>query len=183
MASIFSHIAVPIGIALALGKRRVPKTLLEAGVISAIAPDVDCAAFAFGIPYQSQFGHRGFMHSIVFALAFAALWAWRQKEFNVPRWGVFAYTFACIMSHPLIDAMTDGGLGIAFFWPFSAERYFFPWRFIPVSPIGGSFFSARGLEVITAELGLIWLPCLALGMLGFFIRKFVLKEKPISCSG
>nr|HRC76832.1 rhodanese-like domain-containing protein [Kouleothrix sp.] len=33
--------------------------------------------------------------------------------------------------HGVLDAMTDGGLGVAFFAPFSATRYFFPFRPIP----------------------------------------------------
>src|ERR1700743_2469207 len=110
MASIFSHPAVPVGIALALGQKRIPKALLFAGIISSIAADIDTVGFAFGVPYESQWGHRGFTHSIVFALALAALWAWRSKELDAQRWVVFAYTLICAISHPVIDAMTDGGL-------------------------------------------------------------------------
>jgi len=59
---------------------------------------------------------------------------------------------ALVASHPLLDALTDGGLGVALLWPFSAERFFFPWRPIPVSPIGVGFFSLRGIRVALAEL-------------------------------
>jgi membrane-bound metal-dependent hydrolase YbcI (DUF457 family) len=59
-------------------------------------------------------------------------------------------------SHGVLDAMTDGGLGIAFFAPFDNTRYFFPFRPVKVSPIGLSFFSARGLDVIWSEL--LWAP-------------------------
>jgi inner membrane protein len=56
------------------------------------------------------------------------------------------------MSHGLLDAFTDGGLGIAFFAPFDSTRYFFPWRPIAVSPIGISeFFSLGGLRVLLIE--------------------------------
>jgi inner membrane protein len=54
--------------------------------------------------------------------------------------------------------MTDGGLGIAFFAPFDNTRYFLPFRPIKVSPIGLSFFSARGLDVIRSELLWVCLP-------------------------
>jgi inner membrane protein len=58
-----------------------------------------------------------------------------------------------IASHGLLDAMTTGGLGVAFFAPFSAERYFFPWRPILVSPIGiERFLSPRGAAVLMSEL-------------------------------
>jgi inner membrane protein len=178
MASIFSHPAVPVAIALVLGNKVIPKPLLQMGAIASVWADVDCMGFAFGIPYESQWGHRGFTHSIVFALAFAALCAWRlPKEFSVNWRLVFAYIFVSAVSHPLLDMLTDGGRGIAIFWPFSTGRFFFPSHPIPVSPIGGSFLSARGLEVFTAELGLIWAPCLTLGGAGFFLRKFMEKKK------
>jgi inner membrane protein len=53
--------------------------------------------------------------------------------------------------------MTDGGLGIAFFAPFSNARYFFPWRPIPVAPLSlGTLLSGRGLRVIRWEMALFW---------------------------
>jgi inner membrane protein len=41
-----------------------------------------------------------------------------------------------IKCSPLLDMLTNGGLGIAVFSPFSRERFFFPVQPIPVSPIG-----------------------------------------------
>ena len=66
---------------------------------------------------------------------------------------------AVIASHGLLDAMTDGGLGVALLWPISNHRYFAPWRPIPVAPIGARMLSGRGLEVVTTEL-LYFLPLL-----------------------
>jgi inner membrane protein len=43
---------------------------------------------------------------------------------------------AAAASHPLLDMLTDGGLGVALLAPLSWERLFFPVRPIPVSPIG-----------------------------------------------
>jgi hypothetical protein len=43
------------------------------------------------------------------------------------RW-VRPYFFVVTASHGALDAMTDGGLGIAFFAPFDNTRYFFPFR-------------------------------------------------------
>ncbi len=52
----------------------------------------------------------------------------------------------------MLDATTNGGLGIAFFSPFDLDRYFLPWRPLQVSPIGlGAFFSDWGWEVIKSE--------------------------------
>ena len=57
------------------------------------------------------------------------------------------------------DSLTNGGLGVAFFWPWSAERYFLPFEVIEVSPIGIGFFSARGAGVLLSELVWVWMPC------------------------
>src|SRR5207244_12820580 len=72
---------------------------------------------------------------------------------------IFLCLFLSSLSHPLLDALTNGGLGVGFFAPFSNRRYFFPYRPIKVSPIGiSSFFSYRGFEVLLSELRWVWLP-------------------------
>jgi len=72
-----------------------------------------------------------------------------------------AYLFLAAASHGLLDALTDGGLGVAFFSPFDNRRYFLPWRPIAVSPIGvRRFFTASGLLVFESELVAVWLPAL-----------------------
>ena len=79
--------------------------------------------------------------------------------------GWWAYFSVVTASHGLLDALTDGGRGIALLAPFSAERFYFPWRPIHVSPIGLRFFSARGLDVALSELQWVWVPCaLAVGV-------------------
>ena len=72
---------------------------------------------------------------------------------------LWVFFFLATASHGVLDAMTDGGLGVAFFAPLSDTRYFFPWRPIVVSPIGvAEFFGPRGLRVLWSELGWVWLP-------------------------
>ncbi|MEO6785712.1 MAG: metal-dependent hydrolase [Chthoniobacteraceae bacterium] len=173
MATILTHPAVPLALGLALGTRVIPRRLLEFGIIASILPDVDVAAFRFGIPYGSMFGHRGFTHSILFAvlvgIAFAAF-----SKVGRERWRtVFLFTTFATLSHGLLDALTNGGLGVGFFVPFSSQRYFFPADWIEVSPIGAGFFSARGVTVLRSELLVVWLPCLAFGLLGFGMRKWM----------
>jgi len=76
-----------------------------------------------------------------------------------PWWSYVLYFFVVTASHGILDAMTDGGRGIAFFAPFDTTRYFFPWRPVRVSPISiRAFFSARGLQILSSELLFIWLP-------------------------
>ncbi len=121
-------------------------------------PDADVVAFPLGIPYADPFGHRGASHSIVFALCCGIL-AWtvvRARRGRSLRWG--AVVTLTVLSHPLLDMLTTGGLGVALWWPGSDERVFFPVRLIPVAPIGMGMLSPRGLQVLLAELG----PCLPL---------------------
>jgi inner membrane protein len=80
----------------------------------------------------------------------------------------------------LLDALTNGGLGVALAWPFDDKRFFFPWRPIEVSPIGAGFFSARGLAVIGSELLRVVLPTaiLATALLAWRRRCDARREMP-----
>ncbi len=174
MPSIITHAAVPLALWCAADRGRIPPRLLAAGVIAAMLPDADVLAFALHIPYADAFGHRGASHSLVFAGVLAALAAVlacfgsRRSVSAVPRQPRLASTtstvqaavfvFACAASHPLLDAMTSGGLGVALAWPWSEHRFFAPWRPIRVSPIAPQFFSARGLATLLSELRWVWLP-------------------------
>ncbi len=163
MPTIFTHPALTL---LKPWFPRVPSRAIAAGIVASMLPDADTIGFAFGIPYGSTFGHRGFTHSIVFALLVATLGTWLLRV-SANRGVTFAFLFLCAISHPILDAFTNGGRGIAFFSPFSNHRYFFPWRPIDVSPIGVRFFSDRGLHVITSELIWVWTPCVVLGLAGW----------------
>jgi inner membrane protein len=78
-------------------------------------------------------------------------------------WQVFLFYFLSCVSHSILDAMTTGGLGVAFFSPFENSRYFFPFRPIKVSPMSvASFFEGKGLVVIKSELIWIGIPTLLL---------------------
>src|SRR6185295_20344681 len=95
----------------------------------------------------------------------------KEKRFT-GRWvGLFAYLFLCTLSHGLLDALTDGGMGVAFFSPFNNERYFFPFRPVRVSPLdAGRFFTARGWVILKSELIWIWIPSLVLVLVAATLR-------------
>src|SRR5262249_56911140 len=81
----------------------------------------------------------------------------RMASLSGPR--LWAFFFLTTASHGVLDAMTNGGLGVAFFAPFSNARYFFPWRPIVVSPISvGEFFGPPGPRVMWSALGSVWVP-------------------------
>jgi len=163
MPTIFTHPAV---VMLKPWFPRIPRSAVEAGILATILPDIDVVAFALHIPYGSTFGHRGFTHSIVFALlvAMATTLLLRPRSHRA---ATFSFLFLCAISHPILDAFTNGGRGIAFFSPFSNHRYFFPWQPIDVSPIGARFFSDRGASVIASELVWVWMPCAVMGLAGW----------------
>ena len=73
MASAFSHMAVPALLFASFKSDSVNFKLFLLAAICSVIPDVDVVAFKFGIPYESQWGHRGFTHSLVFALCLTRL--------------------------------------------------------------------------------------------------------------
>ena len=140
-------------------------------------PDADVIGFAFGVRYADLLGHRGLSHSFVFAAVVAGLVA-TTFEARRRQWLWLAAYFAAVTaSHPLLDALTDGGLGVALFAPFSNERYFFPWRPIAVSPIGAGFFSARGGRVLLSELQWILLPSAAVSVVLWASRRYMQRHR------
>jgi inner membrane protein len=171
MPSAFSHAVAALGIGAVFFGRDVPARVLGLGALCAAIPDADVIGFRYGVRYGDLLGHRGLTHSFLFAAVLATLVLPLARTQGGPRLTkLWAYLFLATASHGLLDAMTDGGLGVAFFAPFKDARYFFPFRPIVVSPIGvGRFFSGRGMAVLKSEFLWVWLPSLALvGMaLGF----------------
>ncbi len=172
MASVFSHAVAALGIGACFYRPCIPKRAWLIGVACSVLPDVDVLGFRFGVRYGDFWGHRGFTHSLIFAAltaTVALILGFSQGELAVGRLYLWTYFFLAAASHGLLDAMTDGGLGVEFFSPFDNHRYFLRWRPIHVSPIGFErFFTTRGLVVFESELLWIWLP-VALLMAGVWI--------------
>jgi inner membrane protein len=145
------------------------------GALCSVIPDLDVIGFRFGVRYGDFWGHRGFTHSLVFSALLASavvILGFRSGLPALSRIALWTYFFLATASHGLLDAMTDGGLGVAFFSPFDNHRYFLPWTPIRVSPIGaGRFFTRRGLEVLQSELLWIWLPAALLALSVWLIRR------------
>ena len=148
MASL-GHVYVGLAAARLASPREAKLPLRELCFVFAglsMLPDADVVSVALGIPYESQFGHRGASHSLLVAL-FVASVAWgATRSF---RTGLLV--LGTVASHGLLDTLTDGGCGVALLWPFSKERYFAPWNPIPVAPIGLGFLSPRGLACAWTE--------------------------------
>ena len=162
MPTILSHAAVPLAIGLGLGRPAVSGRLIAAGVIACVLPDFDVLAFRLGIAYSDQFGHRGFSHSLLFALLPAVVAALVAARLRATRPAAFFFVLVAAASHGLLDMLTNGGLGIAWLWPFSDHRFFFPEQPIQVSPLGlHRLLGPAGLAVAKSELLWVWLPAVA----------------------
>ena len=166
MATSITHAFVGIILAplapRSVSRRRLALTLAALAVL----PDLDIIAFRLGIPYGHPLGHRGFSHSLPFALALGAatvpLLFSKIPRFSRDWWTLFALCSLATASHGVLDAMTDGGLGVGFLLPFSDARFFLPWRPLAVSPIGlQAFFSGPALAILMNEVVWIWCPLIA----------------------
>jgi inner membrane protein len=79
--------------------------------------------------------------------------------------------FLATASHGVLDAMTNGGLGVAFFSPFDN-------RVIPAVETRSRFtnrhyalFTPRGLAILQSELLWIWFPAILLASLVWMLRR------------
>ena len=108
MPSILTHAAVPLAIGLGLGRRTLATPVLVTGIALSMLPDFDVVAFRFGIPYASEFGHRGLSHSLFAACVVAGVSAWLLTRFEDRFWPTFGFLALAMASHGLLDAFTIG---------------------------------------------------------------------------
>ena len=152
MASAITHFIVgaSLGMAAAPAAGRW-RAAVTAG-LWAVAPDFDSWLVApFHVTRGTLFAHRGFFHTPFFLaiLAFASAWTVRRGR----AWVGMGALWACAaITHPLLDMLTDGGPGVVLLFPFSIERFFFPWRPIRVSPLSILRFFDRAGEILLSEL-------------------------------
>jgi inner membrane protein len=171
VASLLTHAALPL-----LAQRGLPpltpqqRRLGWVAVLCACLPDLDMVGVLFDIRPGDPLGHRGLSHSLLAAALLALLAAavaFRSLRLGSRAWWkVVAFLFAATAANGLVDALTAGDVGVAFFAPFSAHRYFLPWRLLPVCPLGvDEYLSRWGLLVLANELLFLLLPAFLLSQL------------------
>ena len=172
MATPISHAVAALSIGSCFYRAETPKRVWIVGALCSVIPDLDAIGFRLGVRYGDFWGHRGFTHSLFFAALLAGVITLVFPNVGgITRLSLFLYIFAAAASHGLLDAMTNGGLGVAFFSPFDNHRYFLPWQPIRVSPIAVSrFFSLRAIGILTTELLWIWLPSAIFAFAVLFLR-------------
>jgi inner membrane protein len=172
LATPLSHLAVPLALSAALGSDIVPPGLMALALACAVLPDIDALGLWLGIPYETPLGHRGLTHSLPFAVVLAGTGSLLAPQVGALPSTAFGVLLVSTASHGLLDALTNGGLGVALFSPFSLRRSFLPWRVIEVSPLRpAELFSWRGLHVLRSEIRWVWGPCGALALAGVLVRR------------
>lgn len=102
-----------------LGKKVGNKAVLW-GAIGGTIPDLDTIPGLFIDTVSRLEIHRGFSHSIVFAILFSPLFGFiiskiHQKKSEATWWGWTQLMFWAIFTHPLLDIFTTWGTQL--FWP------------------------------------------------------------------
>ena len=175
MPTFVSHAVVGLAAGVAVAEKKMPARFWVLSAVCPTLPDLDVGAFALGIPYSDPLGHRGLSHSLCCALVIGLLvtlvFFRKHKPSSGRFWWLSAYFFLITASHGLLDAMTNGGLGVALLAPFDNSRIFFSFRPLQVSPIGiRRFFSPWGLAVAGSEFVWVWIPAILLAAAARFAR-------------
>ena len=179
MSTIIGHAISSIPLALGFSDKKSCRKILFCSIIFSVLPDIDGIGYIIGIKYNTLFGHGGFSHSLFFVILLAIIFTFLvlpHVKFFAKQF-IFFNFFLIGSLHILLDSMTNGGLGVALFSPFSNTRYFFPWRPIEVSAISSQyFFQLNGIAVIRFELINLILPSVILSLI-ILISKYAIKIK------
>ena len=76
MPSVFSHAVAGFALSRVGMSAAYRWQLPLVAAFSAVVPDLDAIGHMLGVPYASFWGHRGFSHSIVFAVLWGGIVAW-----------------------------------------------------------------------------------------------------------
>ena len=182
MASVIAHGLAAVIIGKSFIKKKQPTGFWCSIVLCSLLPDIDVIGFRFGIAYGDFWGHRGFTHSLVFAFIVGLVVGflfYRRLSIASPDWWRYVALYSAITaSHGIFDAMTNGGLGIAFFAPFDNGRYFFPWTPVQVTRVGfHNFFSLKGFRILVSEGIYILVPIIVASFIFGWGRRRYRKHK------
>lgn len=159
MSTIYSHAVVGLALGGVCVARRIHWAFWVLVGFLPVLPDFDTFGTAV---YGSTLGHRGFTHSLAFALVIGLVVAGVSfRFFRVSFWFLWALFFAVTASHGIMDAFTDGGYGIPLLWPLSSHR-FGPWGPLPLPDVGFEVPDPWVNRSVRRELLYIWLPTAAL---------------------
>lgn len=166
MPTLITHALLPLIAARVASRGRISPRLTMAGITAAVLPDADVIGFRLGVPYGAELGHRGASHSLLFAFICGLVAMVAAKRLKTSRRLAFAFVALAAASHGLTDMLTNGGHGIALWWPLSGERLFWAVRPIEVSSIGTRALTNGSLvHVLASEMLWLVLPTALLALL------------------
>lgn len=173
VATSYTHAVVGLAIAPLYRPKRNAWLYWTLCAVLPVIPDLDVFS---GYPYGSLWGHRGFTHSVPFALWFAFLVASLTFRFLGANLGILTLIFfAAIGSHGILDACTRGGGNIPLFWPIS-DYWFGNWGPIPVSDMAFELPDPSRSRALRSEMLWVWLPA-AIWITGVFVwRRFAISS-------
>lgn len=161
-----AHALVGATLAVAVLPREMPRRVRAIALAAAlaVAPDLD-----FSAPWLLNLEHdwhRGFTHSVFFALLVTGV---MHAYYKAARWRETLSAGLALLSHGLLDAATTavGYGGVKLLWPFSSRRMALGWFPIDGYVIGTDTLGDMALRMLF-ELGqevMIFLPFLLLALL------------------
>jgi inner membrane protein len=183
MATILTHGIVGYTIARVCVRKPMSPFFWILAFLAPMLPDLDILGQKYyGIAYRDCFGHRGVFHSL-FVAFFAALiliilfkLLTHPQGFKLSKDSFWAF-FLGISSHGMLDALTNGGLGVAVFWPINCNRYFFPIRPLEASPLNIERFLEQGIFIMKNEFYLVWIPCFAILFLDYLYQRVLIRRR------
>ena len=156
-----AHGLVGASLVAAVLPRTSPRRLalaLAAGALLAIAADLD---FGLVFALHSRAWHRGFTHSLAFALFVGVALFVTLGRRRAAKAAAYALAYA---SHAVLDfATTKFGGGVELLWPFSADRLALGWR--GLSELPSRLPPAEILRALCLELALFAPPLVVLLLL------------------
>jgi inner membrane protein len=175
VATIYSHAVVGAGLARLYAARPMPWAYWGLAVILPTLPDLDVFSMA---AYGDPLGHRGITHSLLFALLLGTAAAGVTfSSFRTRWWSLAILLFVIIASHGVLDAMTRGGEGIPFCWPFGGR--YGNWGPLPLSDIAFDLPDPRHSLAVRAELAWVWLPTIVVVGSTMLYRRLAQRERSI----
>ncbi len=107
--------------------------LVALAVTLALIPDLDVVIYALARP-EGMIPHRGFSHSLSFALLSSSLATWLTAGyFRMARKKLFGILFLAALTQPALDILMGCGPEVPLFAPFSYRGFLFPVKAVPTA--------------------------------------------------
>jgi inner membrane protein len=120
-----TQIVLGAAVAEAVAGRKMGAKAAMWGAIAGTIPDLDVFLGRFFHPIDAALVHRGFSHSLVFALIAGPILGWLVHRLYKNRYELKTWVwlfFLSIVTHPILDIFTN--YGTEFLWPFSLRITF-----------------------------------------------------------